>query len=96
MVHDNWVGVLNIWALPDAPIEQLPNIGGNYIDANGESRSVRGWVRTWSYPINPSWGPDHKIELRIDFPNTLTSSDDQRFEGYLFTQKKDAITGTTW
>ena len=97
MNHDGWRGTLTLWAQDDDPIEQLPNVLGTYVpDGGGPERGVRGWVRTSSYPIDPTWGPDHKVELFIDFAGTLDTADDQRFDGYLFTRTRDAMAGVTW
>ncbi len=39
----------------------------------------------------------HRIVFWIDFPKTLQNTeDDQRFDGYFFTQTKDGMAGVTW
>lgn len=96
MNHDGWKGKLELWAVPDDPIEQQPNVRGRYTGDDGAVYNVRGYVRTPSYPLDVSWGPDHKIELRIDFANTPDIADDAKFDGYLFTQTRNGLAGLTW
>lgn len=95
MNHDGWQGQLQLTASSDTPGQ--PNISGAYIDGSGLSHLVRAYVRTSTYYLPPDWGPDHKIEMYIDFPNTPTNpDDDQLFEGYLFTGMKEAMAGVTY
>jgi hypothetical protein len=100
MVHDGWEGTLEgtlelITGSGDPTIGQF-NVGGNYTSADGQLYRARGQVSTWDYPIE-DWGPNHKIEFDIDFKDTPTySADNQAFEGYVFTQTKDAMAGITW
>jgi hypothetical protein len=94
MNHDGWVGQLTLAAGPEDPPN--PNVVGVYTDSGGDAHNVRAWVRTATYSQPPEWGPDHKIEMYIDLNDTPSTLDDQKFEGYLFTQTKKAIAGLTW
>ncbi len=89
MNHDGWKGKLSLWQSNGAVI-------GSYTDGNGAVHNVRTVLRTASNPLPNTWGPDHKIELYIDFADTANANDDQKFEAYLFTQTKDAMAGVTW
>jgi PKD repeat protein len=90
MDHNGWKGVLKLWSVPDDPLEQLPNIQGTYTGLDGIPYDVRGYVRTPTYPIPGTWGPDHKIEFYISF------ADETKFDGYLWTGTKNTIAGTTY
>ena len=96
MNHDGGKGTLTLWAEDEDYIEGLPPIGGTYTGSDGKAHMVRGFIRTWQYPLDASWGPDYHINFTIDFYDTYASSDDQLFSGYLFTGEKDVIAGKTW
>ena len=96
MNHDSWRGNLSLWATEGDYIEMIPNMGGTYTDTSAQSHLVRGYVRTWKYPIPATDGPDHKLRFYIDFYDTINTSDDQRFEGYLFSQDRSKMAGVTW
>ncbi|MEZ0329799.1 MAG: hypothetical protein ABWK15_09660 [Dissulfuribacterales bacterium] len=98
MNHDGWKGALKLWRNPNT----IHAIGtdywlllGQYTDQNNNIHKVRGKVK--ESVANPVGWVDHKIEFYIDFNNTPTNlNDDQKFEGYLFTQTKDGMAGITW
>jgi hypothetical protein len=98
MNHDGWEGVLKLWRNPST----IHVIGsdfwallGQYTDQNNKTHAVRGKVK--ESVANPAGWVDHKIEFYIDFNDTPTNqNDDQKFEGYLFTQTKDGMAGITW
>ncbi|MBU7004601.1 MAG: hypothetical protein HXS50_03480, partial [Theionarchaea archaeon] len=96
MVHDGWKGNLTLWECEGDPIEGTPNIEGNYTGADGKTHDVDGYMRAWNYYRPESWGPDHKIGFYIDFADTVSDLDDQRFEGYFFTNDRTVIAGKTW
>jgi hypothetical protein len=95
--YDGWQAILRLWTLPDNFASSLPNIGGYLMFMNGDKHNLRGFVRTATYPLSVSWGPDHQIEFYVDFNHTSGNpADDQKFLGYLFTQTKKAMAGLTW
>ncbi len=56
---------------------------GDYVGADGQVRSVKATVES------------HKIVMTIDLKGTPETSDDQVFDGYLFTRSRSAVAGTT-
>ncbi|NLG28988.1 MAG: hypothetical protein GX557_13835 [Chloroflexi bacterium] len=96
MNHDGWRGTLSLEPRDGDYIEGIPNLGGSYTPVGGTSHNVRGQVREWDYPIPTTDWPDHMTRFYIDFADTPSTSDDQRFDGYLFTHDKSVMAGITW
>lgn len=95
MNHDGWQGTLKLW-VRDMYTSTIGNIGGTYTPSGKTStHNVRGFVQSQSNISSSGSWPDHKIELYIDFSDTSSTSDDQKFVGYLFTQTKSALAGKT-
>jgi len=77
--HDGWEGKL---VLRGAGIPA--GLFGDYVGADGKIHFVQGSVES------------HKIVFYVDMKDTKgLPDDDQRFEGYLFTQSRKAMAGTT-
>lgn len=77
--HDGWQGTL---VLRGAGIPA--GLFGDYLAADGKVHFVQGSVEA------------HKIIFYIDMKDTKgLPGDDQRFEGYLFSQSRQAMAGTT-
>ncbi len=95
--HDGWAGTLSMIPVPGSYIESIPNMDGDYYLPTGGDHNAYGYVRTWYYPIPvaDTW-PDYMMRFFIDFQETTTTDDDQRFEGYLFTHDRDTMAGLTW
>jgi hypothetical protein len=79
MNHDGWEGTLVLRAAG------IPGgLFGDYLAADGKVHFVQGSVEA------------HMIVFYIDLKDTKgLPEDDQRFEGYLFTQSRQAMAGTT-
>ncbi|MCX6557525.1 MAG: hypothetical protein NTW95_08885 [Candidatus Aminicenantes bacterium] len=79
MNHDGWEGTLVLRAAG------IPGgLFGDYLAADGKVHFVQGSVEA------------HKIVFYVDLKDTKgLPEDDQRFEGYLFTQSRQAMAGTT-
>lgn len=95
--HDGWKGALSLKPVFEEYIESIPNMDGDYFPAAGGDHKAYGFVRTWFYPIPvaDTW-PDYMMRFFIDFADTTSTSDDQRFEGYLFTHNREIMAGLTW
>jgi len=79
MSHDGWDGTLVLRGSGTAT-----GIFGDYVGADGKVHFVQGTAE------------DRKAVLWIDLKDTRgLPEDDQNFEGYLFTQTRAAIAGTT-
>ncbi len=96
MIHDGWQGNLVLNKEDGDFIESIPNMGGSYTGSDNKAHAVWGYVRTATYPVPASWGPDHKIEFRVDFPDTPSTADDQKFDAYLFSWEPGTMAGITW
>lgn len=79
MVHDGWEGTLILKAGGAAKV-----LSGQYKGADGRIHTVTGTAE------------GHKVSFQVDFndSNSFTSQD-QTFSGYLFTQGRSGMAGTT-
>lgn len=93
---DGEPGGLTLEARPDDDGSEQPNIEGVYIGPAGQAHGVRGYVRTPTYALPKSWGPDHQIVLYVDFEDTPDPDDDQKLDGYLLTETRAGLAGMTW
>lgn len=98
MNHDGWEGTLVLLEAQGAQGDWPPDLTGLYYstDPDEPERDVRGYLKTSA--VSPqAWGPEHKIEFYIDLAGTPNNPDDDlQFEGYLFTETKDAMAGMFW
>jgi len=79
MTHDGWEGTLVLRGAGTAA-----GLAGDYVGADGKIHAVRGSV------------DGHKVVFTIDMKDTkAVAGDDQGFEGYLFTQTRTGMAGTT-
>jgi len=103
IVWDGWEGFLTL-----APPAGGAGTGTGYLEQRGRDRcSVRYQILCDPQDsIGGSRGPGyigtrssikHRIVFWVDFNNTPNNPrDDQRFDGYMMTQTKNAIAGITW
>jgi len=79
MFHDGWAGTLILKASGTAKV-----LDGEYKAADGRIHAVAGTAE------------GYKITFQIDFNDSKTfTSQDQSFSGYLFTQGRSGMAGTT-
>ena len=85
MNHDGWRGRLRlVYNFNPSPGEK--HFTGEYLTPDGKQFKVYG-------ETDPAHR--HALEFSLDYPNTESQSDDQRFEVYFFTQTKDGMAGIT-
>lgn len=79
MNHDGWEGTLVLRGAGTAT-----GLFGDYVGSDKKAHFVQGTV------------DGHKVVLHVDMNDTKgLASDDQTFEGYLFTQSRTGMAGTT-
>jgi len=101
IVWDGWKGYLTLG--PDGKTgelsQSLPSGGPKYFAVRYKiALNPQDSIEGMQGPGNqkPS-SLGHRIVFWVDFNNTPKNlKDDQRFDGYMMTQTKDAIAGVTW
>jgi len=101
IVWDGWKGYLTLG--PDGKTgeltQSLPSGGPKYFAVRYKiTLNPQDSIEGMQGPGNqkPS-SLGHRIVFWVDFNNTPKNpKDDQRFDGYMMTQTKDAIAGVTW
>ncbi len=56
--------IVKIFNIPAPEVACMDEFQGSWLGKDGKTDSVRGYVRTWKYPLASEGGPAHKIELR--------------------------------
>lgn len=96
MIHDGWVGDLQLEDIPDSPIEGYFNIKGKYWGSDQRVKNVRAAVRSPDYPRDLKSWPDNLMNMRIDFAGNGDFEEAQQFELYIFSRKKSEMAGLTY
>lgn len=99
IVWDGWKGELVLQPDPWAANSHLKGADGRRYAVRYqvllEAQQVVGGTAGPGYTGAPT-NMKYRIVFWVDFNNTKITTDDQKFDGYLMTQTKDAIAGVTW
>jgi|SRR6185312_3769778 len=99
IIWDGWKAGLELrrdgtgWLYPLHDYKNGFNVRAQYLadpQDNVDGQTGPGYLGTSS-------SLKHRIVFWVDFPRTYkNTTDDQRFDGYFFTQTKDGMAGVTW
>lgn len=98
IVWDGWKGELVLMPDPWRADSKLTASGRNYAvryEILLEAQQNVGGQTGPGYLGVPT-AQKHRIVFWVDFNHTRILTDDQRYDGYIMTQTKNAIAGVTW